>query len=193
MVADKTGKPVEVQAYARYVRFSPRKVRLVADILRGLPADEALLQIKFLRKTAAKPIQKLLESGIANAVHNFKLNREQLWIKGLRVDEGPSSIRYMPRAQGRAFPIKRKTSHIHLILEAREQRRKRRIIPSVLASAPLKAVEEQKQLEGAAQGEEQVREASKPRFRKAKRSGPSKVREQFTALKRRLFSRKTSA
>lgn len=110
---------MEVKAAARFIRMSPRKVRLVAGLVRGMGVAEASIQLGFYRKEAAKPILKLLRSAVANAEHNFKLSRDKLFIKTLTVDGGPTVKRFRPRAFGRAAQIKKRTSHINIILSER--------------------------------------------------------------------------
>ena len=108
---------MEVQAKARYLRMSPRKVRLVIDVVRGMPVAEARIQLKHLKKHAAIPVLKLLESAIANAKHNFKLKEEKLYIKTIMADGGPVLHRWRARAFGRAAPIRKRTTHISIILD----------------------------------------------------------------------------
>ena len=110
---------MEVKAAARFIRMSPRKVRLVAGLVRGLDVVEAAAQLGVYRKEAARPILKLLRSAIANAEHNFKLSQDRLFIKTLTVDGGPTIKRWRPRAFGRAAPIRKRTSHINIVLAER--------------------------------------------------------------------------
>lgn len=107
---------MEIKAKAKYIRMSPRKVRLVVNIIRGLKANEALDQLNFIKKRAVQPVEKLIISAIANAKNNFELDQDNLYIKEIRVNEGPTLHRWMPRARGRATPIRKRTSHISLIL-----------------------------------------------------------------------------
>ena len=107
---------MEVTAKARFIRIAPRKVRLVADLVRGLTAAEADAQLSFYRKEAARPLLKLLRSAVANAEHNFHLDRGGLRIKTLTVDGGPVLKRFRPRAFGRAATIRKRTSHIVMVL-----------------------------------------------------------------------------
>ena len=107
----------EVVAKLKRLRISPRKVRLVADLIRGKKAKEALLILEFTKKKAALPLKKLLNSAIANAKNNFQLNPENLYIARITVDEGPKYKRWMPRARGRVNLILKRTSHITLILD----------------------------------------------------------------------------
>ena len=107
---------MEVKAKARNTKISPRKVRLVVDLVRGLKTVEAINQLTFLNKKAAKNVKKLVESCIANAKSNYELDASNLYIKEIRVDDGPTMKRWKPRAFGRAAPIRKRTSHISLIL-----------------------------------------------------------------------------
>jgi len=112
---------MEVIAKARYIRMSARKVRLVAGLIRGMDLDAALQQLRFYRKAASRPVLKCVESAAANAEHNFKLNRDSLFIKSIMVDIGPSMKRWRARAFGRAAGIKKHSCHITVILADREK------------------------------------------------------------------------
>jgi ribosomal protein L22 len=105
-----------VNARARYVRVAPRKARLVADQVRGLPLEDALPLLRFSTRSAAQDIRKLLESAAANAETNHDLVADDLLIKDIHVDEGPTLRRYRPRALGRATRINKRTSHIAVAL-----------------------------------------------------------------------------
>ncbi|TAK04996.1 50S ribosomal protein L22 [Patescibacteria group bacterium] len=107
---------MDVHASLRYLRMAPRKVRLVIDVIRGMSVIEAETRLTFLPKAAALPVIKLLRSAAANAEHNFKLSRETLYVKTITVDGGPTLNRWRARAMGRAAPIRKRTSHITLIL-----------------------------------------------------------------------------
>lgn len=108
---------MEVKAKARFIHMSPRKTRLVTDLLKGLNVNEAITQLKFINKRAAEPVLKLIDSAIANATHNFNLEKNNLYIKEIRVDQGPTLKRWTPKAYGRVAPIRKKSSHISLILD----------------------------------------------------------------------------
>jgi ribosomal protein L22 len=108
-------RPV-VNARARYVRVAPRKARLIADQVRGLPLDDAQTLLRFSPRSAAQDISKLLASAAANAENNHDLVADDLVIKDVRVDEGPTLRRYRPRALGRATRINKRTSHIRVAL-----------------------------------------------------------------------------
>jgi ribosomal protein L22 len=109
-----------VNARARFVRVAPRKARLVADQVRGLPLDDALPLLRFSTRSAAKDIRKLIESAAANAEANHDLVADDLMIKDIHVDEGPTLRRYRPRALGRATRINKRTSHIAVALTPEE-------------------------------------------------------------------------
>lgn len=96
--------------------MAPRKVRLLADLVRGLGVAEAEVRLKFNGKAAARPVLKLLNSAVANAEHNFKLQKEDLFVKTITVDGGPVMKRMVPRAMGRGMTIRKRMSHINLIL-----------------------------------------------------------------------------
>ncbi len=108
---------MEVRAHLRHLRLAPRKVRLVVDLVRGMPVDQAVDQLTILPKASSLPVLKLLNSAIANAEHNFKLDRKTLHIKSIVANEGPRLKRYRPRAFGRAAEILKRSSHITIVLE----------------------------------------------------------------------------
>ena len=110
-----------MRAKVKNVRISPRKVRLVADTVRGKRVSQAVHILAFTRRKAAIPVQKLLNSAIANASENDGMtNVDDLFIERITVDEGPTLKRFMPRARGRATPIHKRTSHIQIVLRERE-------------------------------------------------------------------------
>ncbi len=105
-----------MKAELKNYRQSPRKVRLVADFLRGKPVDRALEELDFVNKRAAPALRKLIVSARANAKENNNLNQEQLFIKEIRIDKGFTLKRIRPRARGSAFPINKRTSIISISL-----------------------------------------------------------------------------
>lgn len=111
---------MEVTAKARYIRMSVRKVRLVVDVVRGMQADRALAQLRFMKKAAALPVSKVIASAVANAEHNLGLDRSNLVVKTITADGGPILYRWHPRAFGRSAPIRKRTAHITVILSERE-------------------------------------------------------------------------
>jgi large subunit ribosomal protein L22 len=105
-------------ARARYIRMSPTKVRRVIEMIRGLPAVDAQAVLKFAPQAASDPVGKVLASAIANAEHNGHLDKDTLWVRDAYVDEGPMLRRFRPRAQGRAYRIRKRTSHITVVVES---------------------------------------------------------------------------
>ena len=104
--------PQGATARARYVRMSPMKVRRVVDLVRGMPVGQAASVLEFAEQAAATPVAKLVASAVANAENNFDLDPSTLVISTITVDEGPTMKRFQPRAQGRAYRIRKRTSHI---------------------------------------------------------------------------------
>ena len=108
---------MEVRAITRYVRISPRKVRLVTELIKGQPVEQALTTLKFMPKKAARLVSKTLQSAVANAEQNPNIDIDTLYIKRIFVDEGPSMKRWRARAMGRATRILKRSSHITVILD----------------------------------------------------------------------------
>jgi len=106
-----------VKASLNYLHISPRKVRLIADLIRQQKVSDARTFLNFCVKKGALPMKKLLDSAIANAKNNFELKEDNLFIKEIKVDEGPKMKRWRARSRGRAMPIQKKTSHISIILD----------------------------------------------------------------------------
>ncbi len=96
--------------------MSPRKVRLVVNVVRGLSVTDAQNQLRFMNKAAAKPVLKLINSALANAEHNNNLKAENLFVETITADGGPTLKRFKPRAHGRATPIRKRTTHITVVL-----------------------------------------------------------------------------
>ncbi|MFI0447547.1 50S ribosomal protein L22 [Actinomadura sp. 6N118] len=107
---------MEARAQARFIRVTPMKARRVVDLIRGLPAAEAQAVLRFAPQAASEPVGKVLASAIANAEHNFKLDTDTLVVSAAWVDEGPTLKRFRPRAQGRAYRINKRTSHITVVV-----------------------------------------------------------------------------
>jgi large subunit ribosomal protein L22 len=108
---------MEVRARLRFVRIGPRKARLVADLIRGKGSEEAMNILTFTKKAAAKILIKLLKSAIANATQKKTIDIDRLYIKKIAVDQGPTMKRFQPRALGRATMIRKRTSHITIVLD----------------------------------------------------------------------------
>ncbi|HEY8529618.1 MAG TPA: 50S ribosomal protein L22 [Paenibacillaceae bacterium] len=109
----------QARAVARYVRIAPRKVRLVADLIRGKDVAEAIAILRHTPRAASPVLEKLLNSAVANAEHNYQMDVNRLYISEIYANEGPRLKRYQPRAHGRAFPILKRTSHITVVVSER--------------------------------------------------------------------------
>ena len=162
------------EATARFVRMAPRKVRAIADVIRGLSAREAEAELLLQRRRAAKPILKLLRSAMANAKNNQKANPDQMVVERIRVDHGPMLKRYLPRARGSASPIEKKSSHITIVLAEHSALKPPRFI-IVVPKKEKKAPKEEKRPKRERKTTEDVG------VRQAKKSG----------FLRRIFSRKS--
>ena len=112
---------MEARATLSYARISPRKVRIVLDIIRNKPCDVAMGIIKNTPKAASEYLEKLLKSAMANAENNHNMDVSKLYIAECYANQGPTLKRIRPRAQGRAFRILKRTSHITLVLKEREE------------------------------------------------------------------------
>ncbi|HWM72259.1 MAG TPA: 50S ribosomal protein L22 [Nocardioides sp.] len=110
--AETDAAPRGAVARARYVRMSPMKVRRVVDLVRGMPVGQAASVLEFAQLKAARPVAKVVASAVANAENNVDLDPTNLVISTITVDEGPTMKRFQPRAQGRAYRIRKRTSHI---------------------------------------------------------------------------------
>ena len=110
---------MEVTAKLRYAKIGAQKVRAVVDTIRGKNVNEALRILAFMDKKGSVMVKKLVESAVANADQKKVIDVDSLYVKTVFVDQGPVQHRWMPRAQGRATPIRKKTSHINLILDER--------------------------------------------------------------------------
>jgi large subunit ribosomal protein L22 len=104
-------------AKLHYLRVMPRKVRAVADVIRGRRVEEALAILDFTNRAAAAPLARMLRAAVANAASSEKIDVDTLVVKEIHIDQGPMLKRFMPRAQGRATMIQKKTSHVSLLLE----------------------------------------------------------------------------
>lgn len=120
MTADMAEDVQESRASATYVRIAPRKVKIVLDLIRNKPAEEAMAILKFTPKSASEPLYKLLKSAMANAENNFDMDVSKLYVAECSVSQGPTAKRIRPRAQGRAYRINKKSSHIYLTLREAE-------------------------------------------------------------------------
>jgi len=163
-------------AKLRYLRIAPRKVRLVADQIRGKKVTEAQTSLQFLAKRASLPLAKLLKSAVASAKTNFQLDENNLYISKITVDEGPKLKRWQPRARGRAYEIQKKTSHITIILDTIEKKPKK----IKKAKPKKKAIEKVEEIKRAPKAE-------RPRFRPEKEVSKPKAERGI----RKIFRRKS--
>jgi len=130
---------MEVIVKLKHLRIAPRKSRLVADLIRGRTVIEAERQLQFARKKAARPFLKLLYSGIATAENDFGFKKENLRIKEVRVDEGPTLKRVRPRARGAFYGIAKRTSHLVLGLEEIEKTKSKQALKAKEKKMPAKS------------------------------------------------------
>jgi len=110
----------ETKAKLKNYKQSPRKVRLVADLVRGKKVDRVISELSHLNKKVSVVMKKLIKSAVANAKHNNNMDEENLFLKTITVDEGPAMKRFKAGAKGRAFPFKRRTSHITVIVDEKK-------------------------------------------------------------------------
>lgn len=182
---------MEIKAKLKFVRMSPRKTRWVIDLVRGLNVDEAADQLRFMTKGAAMPVLKLLNSGIANAVNNFKLKKENLYIKAITVDGGPVLKRWRARAFGRAAPIRKRSAHINLVLGERVESAepagvKKETLPEPTKVPTLKTFTKEKAKEET--------EAEKKEVKQQGRAMPAKGEtKQSKGFLKKIFTRKTGS
>ncbi|MEZ4873352.1 MAG: 50S ribosomal protein L22 [Bdellovibrionales bacterium] len=110
---------MEVKASLKYARVGTQKARLVADAVRGQDVNEAIRTLTFMKKKSAGIVRKLIESAVANAEQKKVIDVDNLYVKTITVDQGPAMKRIRPRAQGRAFVVKKKLSHFNVVLDER--------------------------------------------------------------------------
>jgi large subunit ribosomal protein L22 len=113
---------MEARAVSRYLRIAPRKARLVADLIRGKNVGEALMILDYLPKKAARMLTKTLRSVVANAESTQRVDVDQLYVRRVTVDGGSTLKRFMPRAHGRATQIRKRTSHLTIVVDEREKK-----------------------------------------------------------------------
>lgn len=170
---------MKIRAELNYLRMSPRKVRAVAQLLKGRRVVDARAQLLFPLRRPAEPIRKLLESAVANAKHAFGLDESNLMVSEIRVDGGTTLKRFRPRSRGLVHPIGRRTSHITLVLEDRAAKERRAVVAKE-AVAPVSS--------GREQHPEPERDDKKT-LREAAKAQPA-PRRRMTEFGRRVFRRK---
>lgn len=137
---------MQVQATAKWVRVPPRKARLVAHVVEGMPVGEALTALSFMTQAAAEDVAKVVRSAAANAENNFSLERDRLQLLRIEVDGGPTIKRFRPRARGASFSIFKRTCHLKAVVEdglERPSRTRSRVRPTPANTQPPAAEEEE--------------------------------------------------
>lgn len=177
-----------VTAHARDLHIAPRKMRLVTNLVKNMNALDALTQLQHTDKKASPMLIKLIQSAVANAKNNFSLDPQHLFIKSITADMGKVMKRYFPRARGSAFEIKRKMSHINIVLEERKKGKASKVKAGFLN----KPKAEEPKVENV---DQQKAVHEKPVKEEVKKSQVFRTDEQkkmsTVANKRRLFNRKT--
>lgn len=174
-----------VTAHARQLHIAPRKMRLVTNMVKNMQVNDALAQLAHSGKKAAPMVAKLLQSAIANATNNFSLDADHLYIKNITADQGQVLKRYFPRARGSAFVIRRKLSHVNVVLEERKQAKAGKSTRTFLRKT-------EKPVEQSVDAKEAV--STKPAKELGRKSEVPKteqqVKENKSQNKRRLFNRR---
>ena len=111
---------MEAKAIARYIRIAPRKVRIVADLIRGKSIAEAFAILQHTPKVASEVVEKALKSAVANAEHNYDMNVDALFVSTIYVDQGPTMKRIHPRSRGQAFKILKRSSHVTVMVKEKD-------------------------------------------------------------------------
>ena len=163
-----------VTAKLNYLRIAPRKVRLVADLIRGKSVEEAQTILNFTTKKAVRPILKLLKAAVNSAKNNFQLEESNLYISKITVDEGPKFKRFFPRARGQAYEIQKKTSHITIVLDEIVKKARKKVKKAKEAAVKSNEVIEK------------IRKTEKPKFTPRTETQKPRVEKGL----RRIFRRK---
>lgn len=183
----KLNTPKLVTAFAKDLHIAPRKVRLVTNLVKGMNVVDAMVELQHTTKKAAPMVLKLIKSAVANAQHNFALDPESLVIKSITADMGKVMKRYFPRARGSAFIIRRKMSHINIVLEEKVAKGKKAGRNLDFLKAKKDETVEGKAPEQVVDGEKKVKEVKKQRVIKTDEQRKMNTITQ----KRRLFNRKS--
>ncbi len=180
----KDAKVKVASAHVRNIRISPRKMRLVTNLINHTWAYDALNQLEFTHKKGSRFVIDMIKSAMANAENNFKLDKENLYIKSITCDAGPKIKRYMPRAQGRASEIRRPLAHIHIILEEKQNTKKRSARFAEIKKADKKP-------KAATEPQESTKEENAPKMNSQIVRGEQQTKQNKVTQKRRLFNRKS--
>lgn len=173
-----------VTAKLKYLRITPRKVRLVADLIRGKSVERAQTILNFSVKGGADPLLKLLKSAIASAKHNFQMDESNLYVAKIFVDEGPKYKRWMPRARGQASEIQKKTSHVTLVLDQVKETGLRKPGKEKRAEGPKEQIEKIEKVKG----EKVTSRTRVPKFRPRVETKKLKIKGGI----KRMFRRKAA-
>lgn len=173
---------MEVKGSAKYLKITPKKMRLVVDVIRKMSVERAEAQLHFISRKASVLILKALRSVVASAEHNFNLKKDNLFIKKIIVNEGPALERWTPKAFGRATPIKKRTSHLEIILAEYK--------PTVVTKKhePLEAKKEDSLLSATATSNKEKHDIYRA---KASKKDNQKIKSKQAGVKSKIFSRKT--
>lgn len=188
----KVAAPKLVTASARRLRISPRKMRLVTNLIKDLRAEEAITQLTFTNKKAAGMLAKLLKSAVANAENNFSMNPDQLFVKSVTCDMGQTMKRYFPRARGSAFTIRRKLAHVDIVLEQRSEKKVKKSRLSLLKRVvkPEAKPSTQPGVPESVEAKDEIAEKQQPNPAPVPKASEQR-KANVIGQKRRLFSRKT--
>lgn len=187
----------KVEAQLNYLRIAPRKVRALAEIIKGLDIDAARAQLRYATRRPAKPLEKLLNSAAANARSNFGLDPGYLYIKEIIVNEGMKLKRYKPKGFGMAMPIQKKTSHVKIVLDElpeAERKKKDEMLNKVkkFEAAKTDQVPEAKTEKAGKEEKAKIKSEFRPTVKKEEAKGKKKgVFGGVKSLGRRLFQRKS--
>jgi len=173
---------MEIKASLNYLRIAPRKVRSIIDLIRGKEIQDAEKQLKFITRRAAGPILKVLKSAIANAKSNFSVDKENLFIKEIKVNDGVPYKRSIPMSRGRAYPIMKRTSHIIILLGVKEGVKIEKKQSAIEQVKPETSKETEKK-------QEEVKKATKTVIKKSVKDSALKPTKQNWV--KRIFRRKS--
>ncbi|MGC9610954.1 MAG: 50S ribosomal protein L22 [Minisyncoccia bacterium] len=177
----------QVKAQLNYLRIAPRKVRILADVIRGLPVQEAEAKLMLNARRPKDALIKLLRSAVANAKNNHKLDPDKLFIKEIRVDQGPKTGHWTPRSRGSASLIEKKTSHVSVILGVMENAKPRRF--TIEIKKPVKKEEKKKSKKEKKTGTEKSEISEKEKPKETKKSEIKTTPK--TGGFRKMFQRKS--
>jgi len=174
-------KQVEVKAKLRYLRMSPKKVRVLTSLIQGMEVGRALDYLENINKKASRPLKKLIKSAIANAQHNFSLSPEILFIKKIVANPGPMLKRWRPRAMGRSVLIRRRTSHLEVVLSSLAGKEKEAFLKKNQGEEKghkaLEAKEKQKKEKVEEKGLEEKKEKKEEKIEKEEKKPTSKKKK----------------